>query len=444
MRKILLICVLSTVSVCPALADVGDTFTVLTAEGVEMTFVVTDEENKTCQAGTGNGIESRCVSSATKGSVTIPRTAGDYRVTAVAEFAFYMCYGVSSVILPEGITSIGQEAFNESGVEELSIPASVTTIGITPFPHLTRLTVSVDNPVFSSPEGSNAVIETATQTLVAGCGGTVIPPGVTSIRSYAFSFCPVSTIEIPQSVTSIGGHAFYFSGLLTIEIPSSITVLEDGVFDTCGALSSVTLPEGLETIGPKCFRNCNKMTSINLPESLRTLGHNVFESCESLEEVVIPEGVEEVPDYAFIQCSSLRDVRLPESIRRIGDGVFAACLSLDSVSLPSGLSELGYSVFGDGSLSSIRLFCATPPSANETTFMENYQIRLYVPQGSAETYRSAEVWRNFKDIVEFDTNHIADIKPPVTQEPAYDLTGRRLSSIPSHGVYIRGGRTYVK
>ena len=116
-------------AVYPALADVGDTFTAVTEEGVEMTFVVTDEENKTCQAGTGNGIESRCVSSATKGSVTIPPTACGYRVTAVAEFAFYMCYGVTSVILPKGITSIGQEAFNESGVEEMLIPASVTTIG---------------------------------------------------------------------------------------------------------------------------------------------------------------------------------------------------------------------------------------------------------------------------------------------------------------------------
>jgi hypothetical protein len=512
MRKILLICVLSTLSVWSALAVVGDTFTAVTAEGVEMTFTVTDEEGRTCQAGTGKGAES-CVSQGTQGKVTIPGSVSGYQVTAVAPYAFNLCaqltsvtlpdgvmeighhafancaglqsvsipstvrmIGVScfeycpsltSVSLPEGITeipdmlfdnceglesfhipmsvrTIGNEAFAFSGIRELEIPSGVTSIGYCPFPHVSALTVSPDNPVFSSPEGSNAVIETATQTLVAGCGGTVIPPGVTSIRSYALSFCPVSTIEIPQSVTSIGGHAFYFSGLRTIEIPSSITVLEDGVFENCGALSSVTLPEGLETIGPKCFRNCNKLTSITLPESLRSLGHSAFERCESLEEMVIPKGVEEIPDYAFTQCSSLRDVRLPESIRRIGDGAFAACLSLDSVSLPSGLSELGYCVFGEGPLSYIRLFCTTPPSANETTFMENYQIRLYVPQGCAETYRSADVWRNFKDIVEFDTNHIADIKPPVTQEPAYDLTGRRLTTPPTHGVYIRGGRKYVK
>ena len=430
-------------ALCPALADVGDTFTAVTEEGVEMTFVVTDEENKTCQAGRGNGTESRCVSSSTEGCVTIPPTAGGYRVTALADFAFYLCEGVTSVILQEGIESIGQDAFTQCGVRHLNIPASVTSIGPCPFTSLETLSVSSDNPVFSSPDGSNAVIETATQTLVAGCGGTVIPPGVTSIRSYALSFCPVRTIEIPQSVTSIGGHAFYLSGLRTIEIPFSITVLENGVFEACGALSTVVLPEGLETIGPRCFSNCKKLSSINLPESLGSLGHNVFERCESLKEMVIPEGVKEIPDFAFIQCSSLRDVRLPESLRRIGDGAFAACLSLDSISLPSGLSELGYSVFGEEPLSSIRLFCTTPPSANETTFMENYQSRLYVPQGCAETYRSAEVWRNFKDIVEFDTNHITTIKPPAAQSPAYDLSGRPIASPPSHGVYIRNDRKYV-
>ena len=68
-----------------------------------------------------------------------------------------------------------------------------------------------------------------------------------------------------------------------------------------------------------------------------------------------------------------------------------------------------------------------------------------VPQGCAETYRSAEVWRNFKDIVKFDTNYITSIKTPVTQDTSiYDLTGRRFSSIPSHGVYIKNGRKYVR
>ena len=512
MRKILLLYVLLTVSVWPALAAVGDTFTAVTAEGVEMTFSVTDEEGRTCQVGTGKGAES-CVSQGTQGNVTIPGSVSGYLVTAVAPYAFNLCAHLTSVTLPDGVMeighhafancaglqsvsipstvrmigvscfeycrsltavslpegiteipdmlfdnceglesfhipmsvrTIGNEAFAFSGVRELEIPSGVTSIGYCPFPHVSALTVSGDNPVFSSPEGSNAVIETATHALVAGCGGTVIPPGVTSIRSYALSHCLTETMAIPESVTSIGGHAFSGSGLRSVELPAGVTVLEDCVFEGCGRLTSVTLPDGLETIKPRCFRSCKSLAAITLPGSLRSLGSEAFGYCESLGSVAIPEGMEEIPEFAFTDCLSLREVCLPESLRRIGDGAFVSCASLDSISLPSGLSELGYSVFGEEPLSSIRLFCQVPPLANETTFMENYQSRLYVPQGCAETYRSAEVWRNFKDIVEFDASHVTAVTTPVTQESIYDLSGRRLITPPSHGIYIQNGRKYVR
>ena len=443
MKKFLLFYATWMVAASVAHAYVGETFTSLTEEGVEMTFVVTDEEGKTCQVGVGDGV-APCVSKSTRGCVTVPQSACGYRVTALAGFAFYMCEGVTSVILPEGITSIGSEAFSQSGVSHLSIPASVTSIGIMPFPHLSTVTVSSGNLVYSSPEGSNAVIETAGNSLVAGCGGTVIPPDVASIGAYALAHCPVETVEIPRSVSRIGGYAFSWSGIRSIEIPEGITVLESGLFEHCGKLTSVVLHDGIESVRPRCFSSCGSLSSICLPGSLRTLGHSSFAQCESLEEIVIPEGVEEIPDYAFIQCSSLSDVRLPESLRRIGDGAFAACFSLDSISLPSRLSELGSAVFLDAPISSIRLYSTDPPKALEGTFIGNYQARLYVPAGCAEVYRNTEVWENFTDLVEFEASDIVTAEAPLRNLTVYDLQGRRLSAPPSHGVYIQGGRKLVR
>ncbi len=445
-------------------ASVGDTFTALTDEGISVTFSVTSEENKTCQVGTGT---ESCVSPDTHGSLTILRYANGYEVTAIAPSAFLDCTHLTAVSLPDGITEIGfqafsyckslegidlpdglrricAEAFIYSGIQEIRIPAGVTVIEGTPFPHVSVLTVADDNPVFCSPEGSNALIERATSMLVAGCGSTVIPQGVTAIGPFAFNHCMLNTIAIPESVTEIGTDAFYHSYLESIEIPHTVSNIGAHAFGNCGALKSVVLHEGTVSIGARCFRNCKSLQSVSLPMSIRSLGRDVFQSCFALEEMTIPDGVEEIPTAAFVNCTSLRSIRLPESIRRIGEMAFYLCESLDSISLPSGLEEMGRIVFGEKPLSAYRLFCEVPPAVDETTFMGNYESRLYVPEGTAAIYKTADVWRNFKDIVEFNTNRITTVDAQACQKPIHDLQGRRLSSPPDKGVYILDGKKYVK
>ena len=463
-RKITITIMAMLLTASVAKASAGDTFTAATEEEVVMTFSVTDEENKTCQVGTGT---ESCVSPDTHGSLTILRYANGYEVTAIAPSAFLDCTHLTAVSLPDGITEIGfqafsyckslegivlpdglrricAEAFIYSGIQEIRIPAGVTVIEGTPFPHVSVLTVADDNPVFCSPEGSNALIERATSMLVAGCGSTVIPQGVTAIGPFAFNHCMLNTIAIPESVTEIGTDAFYHSYLESIEIPHTVSNIGAHAFGNCGALKSVVLHEGTVSIGARCFRNCKSLQSVSLPMSIRSLGRDVFQSCFALEEMTIPDGVEEIPTAAFVNCTSLRSIRLPESIRRIGEMAFYLCESLDSISLPSGLEEMGRAVFGEKPLSAYRLFCETPPVLDETTFMGNYESRLYVPEGTAAIYKTADVWRNFKDIVEFNTNRITTVDAQACQKPIHDLQGRRLSSPPDKGVYILDGKKYVK
>ena len=465
MRRNKLLFIFAMLVAASARAAVGDTFTASTVEGVTMTFSVTDEGNKTCQVG--SDFAECCISQDTRGALTIPQTANGYEVTAIAPFAFYQCEHLTSVTLPDGITVIGNDAFGycgsltsmnipesvktigvdafiRCGLLEIDIPAGVTTIEGNPFPNAPALRVAEGNLVFCSPEGSNAVIEKASRTLVAGCGGTVIPQDVTAIGPFAFNHCRLNAIVIPESVMEIGEYAFYSSYLESIEIPLGVTVLKANTFERCVALSSVTLHEGIGTVERNCFKDCKSLHSIALPQSLRTIGHNAFQGCQSLEEMIIPEGVEEIPAAAFVECGALRDVRLPESLKRIDDMAFFGCESLDSISLPSGLTELGRAVFGYGPLTAYRLFCETPPVVDETTFMGNYDARLYVPTGCAETYKNTVVWKNFKEIEEFDTNHITGIRIPVFQETIFDLQGRHLASPPNKGVYIQDGKKYVK
>ena len=135
-------------------------------------------------------------------------------VTSIGENAFWYCEGLTSITIPSSVTSIGDEAFGHcEGLTSVTIPSSVTSIGENAFCYcrgLTSIDVDEANTKYDSRDNCNAIIETATNTLILGCNNTIIPSSVTSIGEYAFAGCTsLTSIVIPSSVTSIGEYAFY-------------------------------------------------------------------------------------------------------------------------------------------------------------------------------------------------------------------------------------------
>ena len=167
-------------------------------------------------------------------------------VQAIGEFSFFGC-NFSSFVIPNSVTSIGGHAFRGcDALTSITIPSSVTSIGENPFfscPALASITVEAGNTVYSSPEGSNAIIKTEEHKLVSGCKNTVIPEGVTTIGASAFGGCSSLTeIHIPSSVTRIDAWAFKeCSGLTALTIPSSVTYIGDEAFNGCTGLTSITV-----------------------------------------------------------------------------------------------------------------------------------------------------------------------------------------------------------
>ena len=316
-------------------------------------------------------------------SVTIPNS-----VTSIGDEAFADCKGLTSVTIPNSVTSIGDEAFAVcKGLTSVTIPNSVTSIGDGAFRACHGLTsVTIPNSVTSIGDGAFIYCSGITHLIIVNDmfvflpmgyeGHYSIPENISTINGGAFWGCRgLTSVTIPNSVTSIGDSAFCGCyGLTSVTIPNSVTSIEDGAFRACHGLTSVTIPNSVTSIGDGAFLGCRGITHpiivndmfvflpegyeghYSIPENISKIIGGAFMGCEGLTSVTIPNSVTSIGDGAFLGCHGLTSVTIPNSVTRIGECAFWECVGLTSVTIPNSVTSIGIEAFmGCESLISISI-----------------------------------------------------------------------------------------
>ena len=160
-----------------------------------------------------------------------------------------------------------------------------------------------------------------------------LPDTVTSIGEYAFISCEnLSSVNIPSSVTLIGHSAFCdCSSLETISIPEGVTTIEKYTFRNCTNLSNVTIPTSVTSIGSNVFERCTSLSGITIPPSVISIGSHAFAGCSELSSITIPEGITGIEQYTFAGCLNLTSISLPKSLGQIDQYAFGNCTELSDV-----------------------------------------------------------------------------------------------------------------
>ena len=211
-------------------------------------------------------------------------------VTSIGDLAFEGCSNLANISIPDSVKSIGEEAF--WGCKDLTaiiIPDSVERIGHGAFKNCSNLAsiyVSSNNTVYDSRNNCNAIIETSTNMLIAGCKNTIIPDSVSSIGKGAFGMNDnITSVAIPENVKSIGDEAFEScDNLASVIIGNNVTSIGKAAFYYCDQLTSVYIGISVTTIGEDAFLDCAKLKFIYIPDSVTSIGNNAFKGCDQLPD----------------------------------------------------------------------------------------------------------------------------------------------------------------
>lgn len=218
------------------------------------------------------------------------------------------------------------------------------------------------NPGTTEPEETIVASGTCGDDLTWKLGdkGTLTISGTGEMYNYSMADAPwkeqkdlISALVVENGATSIGSSTFDgYTSLKSIKLASTVKSIGNNAFSNTG-ITSLNLPEGLESIGIGAFYNCEKMTELKLPESLTTLNNGAFAFCKGLTAVTLPSKITFIGALAFEECTGLTSITIPENVTEIRNQAFYYCTALTMVELPKALQTVGDNAFYETKLQDV-------------------------------------------------------------------------------------------
>lgn len=263
------------------------------------------------------------------------------------------------------------------------------------------------------PLGPRFDANIVSNTYVGNHGVMTFDDDITTVGEYAFSTnpsCKVTSMTLPDGVTSIGKRAFdYCSSLQSINLPNGLVSIGDGAFSGCTNLQSIDIPNGLTVLGQYAFESCQNLQSVSLPRGVYSVPFGCFSRCTSLQSVTLHDDIVAIEQSAFWECKALSSIVIPIGVTTIGRGAFRSCSDLQEIIIPENVETIGELAFmGCENLHTVYVRALVPPdrlnfdpdSWNPWTpwFEEtSASLQIFVPAGSVDSYKAAPGWSDYAD-----------------------------------------------
>lgn len=291
-------------------------------------------------------------------------------VTSIPSSAFSDRWGLEKIILPKKLEAIGNHAFSGTGLKEIELPESLTTLDYNAFSYCASLS-SVKIP------GKVERISPYSFYKCSNLQKVELAEGIKFIDNQAFYYCDrLQSINFPSTLTSIGYEAFRETDLSEVNIPGSVENIGSNAFYRNKNLKKLTFGEGLVNIEGTAFSECVSIDSIVCPSTLRTIGESAFYRCKNLKQISLNEGLINIKSYAFSGCTGLTDIVLPSTLEYCKEYAFNEC----------------------GNIKTIEARSVLPPTTDGSCPLSNVDltgVTLYVPSWSVGEYQLADGWNSF-------------------------------------------------